>query len=164
MKVAVESYVEMYARERGLRPVILRPSNAYGERQGLNGADGAVSVLMRCASRGEGFHMWGDGSVVRDFLHVADLARACVAAAESGVTGSFNLGSGTGTSLLDLIEMVAQVTGRPIAVNRSGGRTVDAPVSILDVQAIRAALGWEAQIPLREGLRRTWEWQQSLPG
>lgn len=163
MKVAMESYIGMAARNRGVRPVILRPANAYGERQGLNGAEGAVSALMRCALRKERFDIWGDGSVVRDYLHVADLARVCAQAAENQVTGTFNIGSGVGTSLLDLVDLVAQVTGRRMDVGFGEARSVDVPVNVLDIQAARAALDWEPTISLREGLQRIWAWQQGQP-
>lgn len=158
VKVAVESYIRMYARDRGLMPVIVRPSNAYGERQGVNGAEGSVSVLMRRARTGERFDVWGDGSVVRDYLHVSDLARLCVLAAESNVTGVFNAGYGAGTSLRTLIDQVAEVTGRSFPVSYGEARSLDVPVSILDVGAAKRTFGWVPKVALKDGLRRTWEW------
>ena len=165
VKVAVENYIGMYARTSGLLPVILRPSNTYGERQGANGADGAVSTLMRRALTGERFEIWGDGSVVRDYLHVRDLARLCLLAAESDVTGIFNAGSGVGTSLRSLVERVTEVSGRSFDVTYGKARSVDTPVSILDIAAARAAFGWSPQVSLEDGLRATWDWQlQNEPG
>lgn len=158
VKVAVESYIGLYARTRGLRPIILRPGNTYGERQGRNGADGAVSTLMRRALTGERFEIWGDGSVVRDYLHVRDLARLCRMAAESDSVGIFNAGSGVGTSLRTLIDDVQRVSGRSFEVTCSAARSFDAAVNILDITAARDALGWSPEITLADGLRATWEW------
>lgn len=158
VKVAVESYIGMYARDRGLMPVIVRPSNTYGERQGSNGADGAVSVLMRRALTGDRFEVWGDGSVVRDYLHVSDLARLCLLAAESNVTGIFNAGSGRGSSLRTLIDLVAEVSGRSFPVSYSDARSLDVPQSILDVTAAKQTFGWVPEVSLKAGLRRTWDW------
>lgn len=158
VKVAVENYISMYARTSGLLSVILRPSNTYGERQGANGADGAVSALMRRTLSGERFEIWGDGSVVRDYLHVSDLARLCLLAVESGATGTFNAGSGVGTSLKTIVERVAEVSGRSIDVGYGDARSVDSPVSILDVAAAGAAFGWAPTVTLTEGLRATWTW------
>lgn len=158
VKAAVEGYIGLFARERGLLPVILRPANTYGERQGRNGAQGAVSVLMQRALSGEPFEIWGDGSVVRDFLHVEDLARLCVLAVGSDVSGTFNAGSGLGLSLRDLVALVAEVTGRRIEVRYGEARSVDVPVNILDIAAAKAALGWSPRLTLREGLARTWDW------
>lgn len=162
VKVAVESYINLYARTRGLRPVILRPSNTYGERQGRNGADGAVSTLMRRALTGERFQVWGDGSVVRDYLHVRDLAQLCVLSAQSETTGIFNAGSGLGTSLRTLIDRVQDVSGRRLEVTFSDARSFDAAVSILDVGLARDAFGWSPEITLAEGLRATWEWHLGM--
>jgi UDP-glucose 4-epimerase len=163
VKVAVESYIGLYARNCGLLPVIIRPSNTYGERQGVNGADGAVSTLMRRALSGERFEIWGDGSVVRDYLHVHDLARLCLTAAESDVTGIFNAGSGVGTSLKTLVERVMEVSGRSIDVIYGKARPVDVPLSILDIAAAKAAFDWWPHLTLTEGLRATWDWHLQHP-
>lgn len=159
VKVAVESYIAMYSRTYGLRPVILRPSNTYGERQGVNGAGGAVSTLMRRALTGERFEIWGDGSVVRDYLHVRDLARLCLLAVEGDTTGTFNAGCGVGTSLRTLVERVIEVSGRSFEVTYAPARSVDTPVNILDAAAARMAFGWTPQVSLEDGLRATWDWQ-----
>jgi UDP-glucose 4-epimerase len=164
VKVAVESYIAMYARSSGLLPVILRPSNTYGARQGANGADGAVSALMRSALSGGRFEIWGDGSVVRDYLHVGDLARLCLLAAESDVTGTFNAGSGVGTSLRTIVERVAEVSGQPVDVAYGEARSVDSPVNILDITAATAAFGWSPEVTLTEGLRATWNWHLQHAG
>ncbi len=158
IKVAVENYIGLHARDRGLVPVIVRPSNTYGQRQGSNGADGAVSVLMRRALTGEQFDVWGDGSVVRDYLHVSDLAKLCTLAAESDVTGVFNAGSGRGTSLRTLVDLVAEVSGRPIPISYLQARPLDVPSSVLDVAAADKKFGWVPEVALTDGLSRTWEW------
>jgi UDP-glucose 4-epimerase len=157
VKVAVENYINMYARSRGLLPVVIRPSNTYGERQGRNGAAGVVSALMQRALTGDRFEVWGDGSVVRDYLHVSDLARLCLMAANSGTSGTFNAGSGIGTSLRTLVDLVGTVSGRAIPVRYAEGRSVDASVNILDIEAAQRVFGWSPQVTLAEGLRRTWD-------
>jgi UDP-glucose 4-epimerase len=160
VKVAAEAFIGLYARNKGLSPVILRPSNTYGERQGRDGAQGVVNALLRRAMTGETIEIWGDGSVVRDYLSVHDLARLCLTAAESGVNGTFNAGSGLGTSLRTLIDMVAEVTGRKLDVSYGPARQLDAPVTILDNTAARATFGWEPQVSLRDGLCAAWDWHR----
>ncbi|MFN4204591.1 MAG: NAD-dependent epimerase/dehydratase family protein [Tabrizicola sp.] len=160
VKVAVESYIGLYARERGLLPAIIRPSNTYGERQGRNGAHGVVSVLMRRALAGSEFQVWGDGSLVRDYLYVGDLARLCRLAAESSLVGTFNAGSGHGTSLQTLIDHVMRISGRSFPVNCGDARTVDVPVNVLDVALAADSLGWVPETPMQEGLRLTWDWHR----
>jgi UDP-glucose 4-epimerase len=158
VKVAAESYIELFRRTQGLQPLVLRPSNPYGPRQGREGTQGLVNTLMHRAVTGEQVDIWGDGSVVRDYIHVHDLARLCVNTVESGVTGVFNAGSGVGTSVNDMIDFVETVTGKTLAKTFGPGRTVDTPVSVLDVGAAESELGWTPRVGLLDGLRTTWDW------
>jgi UDP-glucose 4-epimerase len=120
-----------------------------------------VSTFLHRLARDETVEIWGDGSVVRDYLHVRDLADLCVRAAEAEGSDTLNAGSGTGLSLLDMIGHLQRVTGRPIAPVFRPGRPVDVPMSVLDVGRARAQLGWVAQTGLREGLAETWAWTQA---
>jgi UDP-glucose 4-epimerase len=158
VKVAAESYIELFARSAGLSPVILRPSNPYGPRQGRKGLQGLVNTLMSHAIGGEPVQIWGDGSVVRDYLHVRDLARLCGLAIGSPVEGVFNAGSGQGTSVREMIELVSAATGRRIDAQFGPARAVDVPVSILDNAAAGRSFGWRPEIDLAEGLSSTWQW------
>ena len=161
VKVAIESYIDLYARTKGLSAVILRPSNTYGVRQGRDGSQGLVNTLLRRALVGERVSIWGDGSIVRDHLHVDDLARLACLAGETEVTGVFNAGSGVGTSVRDLIDLVSEVTGRELDVQYGPQRSVDVPETVLDIARAGSAFGWRPEIGLRDGLTRTWAWHQS---
>ena len=162
VKVAIESYLWMYRAAHGLSPVVLRPSNPYGARQGHLGVQGVVATLMDRAITGLPMTVWGDGTVVRDFVDVRDVADLAVRAGLSEVEGTFNVGSGVGTSVNDLIEAVRDVTGRPLNVEYAEGRGVDVPVSVLDCSAARTAFGWQARYGIREGLDQVWRWRQVL--
>jgi UDP-glucose 4-epimerase len=161
VKVAIESYIGLYARSRGLLPLILRPTNPYGERQGHEGTQGLVNTLLRRALSGDPIEIWGDGSIIRDYLHVQDLARLCVKASESNVTGVFNAASGIGTSVREMLQAVTDVTGRKLNVVYRPGRSVDVPISVLDRSAAKRAFDWEPVVDLHAGLAKTWEWHQS---
>jgi UDP-glucose 4-epimerase len=158
VKVAAESYIKLFSRTRGLSSIVLRPSNPYGKRQAKDGKHGLISTILRRALASQSVEIWGDGSIVRDYLHVEDLARLAVMAVESDVTGTFNAGSGQGTSVRELIGLAEEVTGRRLDVNFGPQRSVDVPVSVLDVSNAREVFGWEPEIALREGVARTWEW------
>ena len=160
VKAAIESYVELYARTKGLSPVILRPSNAYGAQQGRVGTQGLVNTLLHRALRDQPVSIWSDGSIVRDYLHVHDLARLALQACESGVTGVFNAGSGVPVSVRELIALVSEVTGRELTVEYGPQRSVDVPVSVLDISKARKVFGWSPEIALRDGLAQTWAWHQ----
>ena len=113
---------------------------------------------MHRAVTGQPVEIWGDGAVVRDWIHAHDLARPCVDAVESGGTGVYNAGSGNGTSVRKMIDLVHTVTGKTLAKTCGPGRTVDMPVSVLDVAAAESDLGWTPWVGLLEGLRATWDW------
>jgi UDP-glucose 4-epimerase len=164
VKTAAESYIGTYARNRGLRPVILRPSNTFGERQGRDGAQGIINTLLRKALTGGQIEIWGDGSIIRDYLDVHDLARLCAIAGESDVTGVFNAASGIGTSVRELLGLVTEISGRKLDVRFGPPRAVDVPVTVLDSSLARKVFGWAPEITLREGLARTWGWHLSAIG
>lgn len=138
---------------RGLRLLIARPSNPYGPHQALDGAQGLVSVLLGRAREGRALDVWGDGSSVRDYIHVADLARALRDLIEHDVRGTIvNIGSGTGHSLIEVVRTVEDVTGRRIALDFKPARAADVPRLVLDIARLRA-LGLDHARPLADGVR-----------
>lgn len=161
VKTAIEHYIELYRRTRGLRPVIIRPSNPYGPRQGHVGVQGVVTTFLNRVSRNEPIEIWGDGSVVRDYLYVDDLARLCVTAADSGKVGVYNGGSGQGTSLREIIEHIEQATGRPLNPVFKPARPVDVPRSVLDMSLVMDEFDWRWKTGLPEGIQKSWEWVSS---
>lgn len=160
VKLAIEKYLLLFAHLGRLDPVVLRISNPFGPGQFTRGAQGAVAVALGSLARGEPFHLWGDGTVVRDFLFVDDLSRAFLAALDVPPGGPhvFNVGSGVGTSLSDLLAACGRVAGRPVRVERHPGRPIDVPVSVLDCSRAADVLGWRATTSLETGLEATWKW------
>ncbi|CAM3416063.1 NAD-dependent epimerase/dehydratase family protein [Bordetella flabilis] len=158
-KLTIEKYLYLYSRLHGIRPTILRVANPYGERQRVETAQGAVAAFIRRALAGDPIEIWGDGSVVRDYLHVSDVADAFAAAlAYQGDRLVFNVSSGIGTSLVQLVGSIETVLGRPLRVNHTPGREFDVPVSILSNALAQSELGWKPRVALEDGLRRTIRW------
>lgn len=164
VKVAIESYLAMFQRSRGLSPVILRPSNPIGPRQGNAGVQGIVSTCLQRLIEDRPLEIWGDGSVVRDFFSVRDLAALCTTALLSNRTGPYNAGSGVGRSITEIVALVARVTGRTVQTVHRSARPQDVPRSILDVSRARADFGWTAGIPLEDGVAETWDWMRRNRG
>jgi UDP-glucose 4-epimerase len=156
VKVAIESYLELHARTAGLRPVVIRASNPYGPLQGNVGVQGIVGTFMQRLRDGRPIEIWGDGSVVRDYVFVTDLVGLCIAALESERTGVYNGGSGVGTAVSDIARLVQQVTGREAEILYRSGRQLDVPVSVLDSTRARSDFGWVAKTQLADGIARTW--------
>ncbi|HEY3350245.1 MAG TPA: NAD-dependent epimerase/dehydratase family protein [Thermoanaerobaculia bacterium] len=156
MKLAVEGYLWSCANLTGLETYALRMSNAYGPGQTAAKPQGFIGVLARMVRSGKPVEIWGDGSVVRDFVFVEDVARAFVQClAGSAPPGPYNIGSGLGHSLREVVALAEKVLGASIPVHFLPSRRIDVPSNVLDVSRARTLLGWEAQTPLEEGLRKT---------
>lgn len=162
VKSAIEHYLIMYRDLYGISPISIRASNPYGERQGHSGVQGVVSTFLNRVSMDQEIEIWGDGTVVRDYLHVADLARACVIAGRSDFSGPVNIGSGTGHSLNDILDVLRQVTDRKLEVIYKDSRQIDVKRSVLDVTLAKSEFEWSTQISLNDGISRTWNWLKSI--
>jgi UDP-glucose 4-epimerase len=160
-KLAIEKYLLLFARMHGFQVAILRVANAYGERQRMEAAQGAVGIFLHRALKGLPVEIWGDGSVTRDYIHVSDVADAfCRALAYSGRKSVFNIGSGTGTTLNDLVRVIEDVLGKRIERRYLPGRPFDVPVNVLSNALAREELGWSPSTPLRDGISSTAEWMR----
>jgi len=164
VKVAIEKYLLMYQRLYGLRPVVLRASNPYGPRQGSVGVQGIIPTFLYAIAEHRPLGVWGDGEIRRDYLHVKDLARLCVLAGASDVTGIFNAGSGTSVSINELVRRMSVLLGVTPTVSYREGRAFDVPDIVLDVHSAGEAFGWRPEIALEEGIPEVWTWlNQHLP-
>ncbi|HUX65234.1 NAD-dependent epimerase/dehydratase family protein [Sulfuricella sp.] len=157
-KLAIENYLHLFHLLHGLEYVVLRVSNPYGTRQDPHRKQGAAAVFMYKILKGERINVWGDGSIVRDFVHVSDVARACLAAAESQYVGMCNVGSGTGLSIKQLIVALQEVTGKKANVNWLESRNFDVPEIVLDCSRIERELSWRPQTSLQNGLVDMQNW------
>ena len=154
-KLAIEKYVALYQQLHGLDGLVLRVANPYGPRQRLDAAQGVIPVFLGRALRGEPLEIWGDGSIVRDFLYISDLVAALLAAAGyRGEERLFNLGSGLGLSLRDLVGLLEAELNRPLPVRYHPARGFDVPTNVLCIERARRCLAWSPQVPLAEGLGR----------
>jgi len=161
-KLAIEKYLGLYQQLHGLDYTVLRPSNPFGERQRTQASQGAVAVFLSKVLRGEKIEIWGDGSAVRDYIYVADLVSAILAVMDyRGADRVFNIGSGRGFNLNEVLEGIELVTGRKADKIYTAGRAFDVPVSILDISKARTALKWSPETPFAVGLRKTIEWVTS---
>ena len=158
-KLAIEKYLLMFEAVHGIKANILRVANAFGERQRLGTAQGAVAVFLDHALRQQPIEIWGDGSATRDYIYVADVAEAFARAVHySGPKSVFNIGSGLGTSLRELIKIIEDVLGKPVACSYSAARAFDVSASVLDSGLALRELSWAPKVFLRDGIARTATW------
>jgi UDP-glucose 4-epimerase len=154
-KLAIEKYVALYRQLHGLDGLVLRVANPYGERQRLDATQGVVPVFLGKALRGEPLQIWGDGSTVRDFLHVSDVVDALLAAAHyQGEERLFNVGSGEGLSLNQLVALLGDELQRPLAVEYLPARGFDLLTNVLCIERAQRCLGWSPTVSVAEGLHR----------
>jgi UDP-glucose 4-epimerase len=157
-KLAIERYLHLYHSLHGLEYCVLRLANPFGERQRADASQGAVAVFLDRALRNEEITVWGDGSVVRDYVYVGDVARAFVLAAQHDApAGTFNIGSGRGCTVLELLSAIERLLGRAVRRRHTPGRPFDVPVNVLDTARARNLLEWTPRVALEDGLRRMLE-------
>jgi UDP-glucose 4-epimerase len=156
-KLCGEEYLATWNRLYGTSHVTLRLGNVYGARQEPSGEAGVVSIFMGALRDGGAPRIYGDGRQTRDYVHVADVVRAMLAALEAD-GGVFNVGTGVETSVLDLSEAIARVTGIERAPTFAPARRGELQRSVLDVSLAARELGWRAERSLDSGLAYTWGW------
>lgn len=154
-KLALESFFAVLGQRRSGPVTILRPSNIYGPAQELKPGFGIIRTLFERARYGGEVTLWGDGSAVRDYLYIEDMVTACRQAL-NGPPGTYNLGAGVGTSVIDLIEQVEQVTKRKLTIKRLPARASDVRHIVLDISQAKIMLDWQPVVSLPEGLERSW--------
>jgi UDP-glucose 4-epimerase len=156
-KLAGEEYLAAYNRLYGSGHVSLRYGNVYGPRQDPHGEAGVVAIFLGRLAAGEAPRIFGDGQQTRDYVYAGDAAAATLAATGRD-GGVFNVGTGVETSVLDLYETCRRVAGASLEAVEAPARLGELQRSVLDVALAERELGWRAEVPLEEGLRRTWEW------
>lgn len=162
-KLIIEKYLHLFERLHGLKTITLRVSNPYGERQRSETAQGAVGVFLHHALSGRAVDIWGDGSVTRDYIHIGDVAEAFVRAVEyTGPKNVFNISSGAGTSLNQLLDLLEAELGRPIERRYLAARPFDVPVSVLSNTLARTELHWSPTVSLPKGIGHTAAWIKSV--
>jgi UDP-glucose 4-epimerase len=161
-KLMIEKYLRMYESLHGIKSIALRVANPYGERQRIETAQGAVGVFLHHALKGIPIEIWGDGSVTRDYIHISDVAEAFVKAVNyTGSNNVFNISSGQGTSLNELIVLLENVLGKSITCRYLPARPFDVPVSVLCNQLAQQQLQWTPVTSMTNGLIRTAAWMES---
>jgi len=160
-KKIVEDYFRWFRETYGLSYVLLAMANVYGPRQdpGLEG--GVTAIFARAMIEGRRPIIFGDGRQTRDFVYVEDAVDAFQRAADSRGGLLLNIASGRETTVLQLYETLARLTGFRLPPEFADPKPGDIQRSVLDPARAQAALGWEPWTPLEEGLGRTVEWYRS---
>lgn len=162
VKASIEMYLMSYWRQGVLDPVIIRASNPYGPRQSNVGSQGLISTFINRIYDGKELEIWGDGSIVRDYVFVTELASLCVMAAKSDFSGPLNAGSGQGYSINQIADIIQKTVGNKISVQHKPAKPNDVPTSILDVTLAKHELAWMPTISIEAGIAETWKWLREI--
>ena len=157
-KLTIERYLHYFERKYGLRSVALRISNPYGPRQGAAKVQGVIPIFLRRVHRGLPLTIFGDGSMVRDYVYVTDAARMIADTVRLDTAHSlYNIGSGVGASVNELVEAIRDITGRSPELEHAPVPPTFVDHAVLDVGRFEAEFGVGNTISLREGIERTWQ-------
>lgn len=155
-KVMVEHYLALYHALYGLDYVVLRFANVYGERQGDKGEGGVISIFAKRVAKGESLTIFGDGAQTRDFIYAGDIANGIIHALTTEHANTvYNLSTQTETSLNDLITILGKAVGKELRSVHQPAREGDIYRSMLANEKAKEFMGWQSEVSLEEGLRRT---------
>lgn len=154
-KLAFEHYIALYERLYGMRYTILRFPNVYGPRQRPDGEAGVCSILTALMLAGKSPTLYGHGTPLRDYVFVKDIARGALLALDKGDGETLNLGSGKGTSvreLFDILKGAVGFTGEPVLADLRPGEVKE---NYITGEKAARVLGWRPEVSLEDGLRET---------
>jgi UDP-glucose 4-epimerase len=154
-KLAGESYVGTWSRAEGVANAVCRLGNVYGPRQSPHGEAGVVSIFTHRLHTGQVPKLFGHGKPTRDYVYVGDVVSALLAAA--GKAGTFNIATGVETDVSTIWSELQQVAGSDLEPELADLRPGELQHSRLDASLAKRELGWRAQVPIEEGLRKTYE-------
>lgn len=157
-KLTIEKYLHYFNYIYGIDYTIFRYSNPYGERQSPLGKQGVIPIFLNKIKHYENPVIYGDGSMVRDYIYIKDAISATIAVLEKKTNEKiFNVGSMKGTSINELINIMSEVTSQKI-IPEYIENTNYIPKIILDISRIKKEVGWEPTVDIHEGIKRTWQW------
>lgn len=162
-KYAIERYLHFFHEHHHLDFLIVRYSNPYGERQNPNARQGVIPIFLNQIKQGKRPVIFGDGSAVRDYIYIRDAIDATLQILESNTEEKvYNVGSGQGTSLNELISIMSQVTGENISPVYVYDEKKYVSKIVLDISKLKKEIGWQPTTELTSGISRTWKWINTI--
>lgn len=155
-KITIEHYMRLYNRLHGLNATVLRIANPYGPGQNIGRNQGLIGMVCAKIKHHQAMEIWGDGTVVRDYIFIDDLVDAMERVILS-VDGFeiYNVGTGIGTSINQVLDIFRSIGTFQLELKYRDGRPVDIPCNILDIGKIGQKFDWTPQIDLTSGIRET---------
>jgi len=160
-KLTIENYLGYFKRKYSLDSVSYRISNPYGERQSLISKQGVIPIFLHHIAKDEPVVVLGDGSMVRDYLYVKDVAELITSTYKQAKRPVYNLGSGRGVSIDDLVEIIRKVTNKSFKIKHQDKPLTFIQNIVLDTSLFRSDFGMEPKVTLEDGIKETWQYIKS---
>ena len=162
-KLMIEKYLYYFNYVYSIDYCVLRYSNPYGEGQNPTGLQGVIPIFLNKIKNGESPIVYGDGSMIRDYIYIDDAIEATLKAIDKKTNyRTFNIGSGKGTSINELLDIISDVVGSTInPIHEGSGENYISKI-ILDISRAKSEIHWEPKTDLHEGISRTWDWIKTL--
>ncbi len=162
-KLTIEHFLRYFKYKDGLDYVIYRVSNPYGPGQNIYGKQGVIPIFMNRYLTKEPLTIFGDGSMVRDYIYIDDLIDLIIATySKDNVHNEYNLGSGKGVAVNELVEAIEKQTGFSIQKNSVPTPPTYIHTSVLDIQRFSKEFGMQPTTTLEDGIARTWDYVKKL--
>ncbi|MEK9511296.1 NAD-dependent epimerase/dehydratase family protein [Limnospira fusiformis PMC 851.14] len=158
-KLVIEKYLNLFSFHKNLRYSILRLANPYGPWQtGIHG-QGVIGSWVKQAIQDQPIQIWGNGETVRDYIYIEDVLNAIWSVIQyNGPSDVFNIGYGVGYDLNQIMSMLGQQLGKDVKHEYVLARSVDIPISVLDISKAINVLSWKPTTSLKNGLSLTYDW------
>lgn len=162
-KLTIEKYLEYFRINYGLEYLILRYSNPYGPGQNISGSQGIIPIFLGLIKENKPITVFGDGENIRDYIYIDDLVEATKSLAFKDTNYRlYNVGSGEGRSINEILDILKQVTNRDFVINHVKERSVDVKANILDISRLKSEIDFSPKTTIKEGITKTWEWVNSI--
>lgn len=157
-KLTIEHYLRYFEKKHGLASLIYRISNPYGERQSLAHKQGVIPIFLQHIAKDEAVIVLGDGSMIRDYIYVKDIAQMITGSFEKATKRLYNLGSGHGASISELITVIEQVLHKTVATKSQPSPPTFVQSSTLNTSLFEEEFGLKPTVNLEQGILKTWKY------
>lgn len=161
-KIAMEAFLQSYHHLHGFNVVVLRYFNPYGSNELHEPETHAIPNFIKAALSGKSIPLYWKGEQVRDFIYVEDLSRAHAAVLELDGYNVFNIGTQTGTKVIDVVKTIEKILGKKLEIQDLGERPGDVPENYASHELFTQTTGWKPEVSLEEGLKKTIDYFKSL--
>ncbi len=160
-KLSCENYLRVYSEWKNVPFTSLRYGNVYGPRQDPYGEAGVVAIFCSQLIKNEKSILYGQGTMIRDYIYVLDVVEANIVAMDRGEGSTYNIGTGKPTTVLELFSLLKDISGKDFEPDLAQAREGEISEIYLNCKKAENELRWEPKISLKQGLQETFRWFSS---